>query len=223
VPVARDSEIPVSLLPSANTAIGFSLIELLVVLLIVGLGMSMLRVSFSGSDGYQLRVEAKQFANGTALMAEEAVMANRQWGVDIYRFQDEDSPSADPERFGYRWLVRNEQGLWLPGNDNIRQNEFSFGPGIGLLLELDRSGQEHDIEFKQRVIDPDSQINADLAEGDSLQQEPLIPELWLLSSGEMTEFSLQLFDRENPDMRAHIRGDVLGRVSLDPQDNADAL
>ena len=197
-----------------NRNTGFSLIELLVVLLIIGLGMSMLGVNLSGSSGYQLRSEAKQFANATALMAEEAVLANRQWGVDIYRFQDED---VDGERFGYRWLVRNEQGLWLPGNDSIRQNDFSFGPDIGLLLELEHSGQEQDIEFKQTVVDPASASNPGL--GDAT--EPLIPELWLMSSGEMTEFSLQLFDAQNPEHRAHIRGDILGRVVLDEEDNDD--
>jgi len=197
-------------------ATGFSLIELLVVLLIIGLGMSMLGINLTGNNAYQLRSEAKQFANATALMAEEAVLANQQWGVDIYRFEDE---GRGGERFGYRWLVRNEQGLWLPGNDGIRKNDFSFGPGISLQLELERSGQEQDIEYKQTIIDPASESSLGLAQDDATQ--PLIPELWLMSSGEMTEFSLQLFDTQTPEQKTHIRGDVLGTVVVDEEEDDD--
>ncbi|MFT5578306.1 MAG: general secretion pathway protein H [Paraglaciecola psychrophila] len=196
---------------------GFSLIELLVVMLIIGLGMSMLGINLSGSNGYQLRNEAKQFSNATGLMAQEAVLANRQWGVDIYRYEDQ-APGGG-ERFGYRWLVRNEQGLWLPGNDSIRKNDFSFGQGVGLLLELERSGQEQDIEYKQVIIDPATASDSNAAEDSSA--EPVIPELWLMSSGEITEFSLQIFATENPERRLHIRGDVLGRVALDEKDDDD--
>lgn len=199
---------------------GFSLIELLVVLLIIGLGISMLNINIGGSSGFQLRSEAKQFANNTALMAEDAVLGNQQWGVDIYRqyLTDEKSESSSDERFGYRWLVRNEDGIWLKANDSIRKNDFLFSAEIGLRLELEGYEREQDIELKQDIIDTSKKLLPTQNNTNVIETDPIIPELWLLSSGEMTAFTLLLFHKSNPGLEVKIEGDVLGRVSIADED-----
>jgi len=193
---------------------GFSLIELLAVLLIIGLSISFIGVNLGTNSQFQLRTVAKEFANNTALLAEEAVLSNQQWGVDIYRQYIE-----GVEQIGYRWLVRNDDGFWLEPNSEGGESEFLFPVGIALRLELDDVDREQDIETKKKIIDPTvSQL--DIAnENGVVDADRVQPELWLLSSGEMTAFKVVLFDEENPDTQVEIVGDELGRVVVGQQDN----
>lgn len=197
---------------------GFTLIELLVVVLIVGLGIAVISINVGGNNSYKLRMEAKQFANQTGLMAEEAVLANQQWGVDVFR-----QPVDGAEQFGYRWLVRSEDGIWeLPYTEEFSK-EYTFSPGIGLRLQLDGLDAEQDIEFKQKVAKRTPEWKAAQArqrdkiiddDNSIAKQQQLTPDIWLLSSGEMNAFVLTVFDRENPEAYVEVKGDELGRVTL---------
>lgn len=202
---------------------GFSLVELLVVLLIIGLGFSVVSFNIDDNDVLRLRIEAKQFANNTALIAEQAVLANQQWGVDIYRdVQD------GVEVFGYRWLVRNEENIWQLAEQNRREVDFYFSPNLALRLELEGSDEELEILFKRQIAQyNDSAVASSIAVNDQSIVEQLSnkseadkniePALWLLSSGEMSAFSLTVFDRLNPEIFVVIKGDELGRIVLEQE------
>jgi general secretion pathway protein H len=193
---------------------GFSLIELLAVLLIIGLSISLVSVNLGTNSPQQLRTEAKQFANQTALLAEESVLANQQWGVDFFREYIDGI-----ERFGYRWLVRNDEGVWLEPDNSVSETEFLFSNGLGIRLELEGVDREQTIELKQKVVDPIAAPLDIVDEAGVIDREQVEPELWLLSSGEMTPFSLLLFDEENEDTQIEIVGDELGRVNIGHQDD----
>lgn len=197
---------------------GFSLVELLVVLLIIGLGISLVSVNVGGSDGQLLRLEAKQFANNTSLIAEEAVLSNRQWGVDIYRHID-----GDVEQLGYRWLIRNEDGDWQLAVDDRRPVEFLFSPIINIRLTLEGSDQFVEIVNKRDIDEAepvliDQPVKNGLSIVEQLEadnpQEPVQPALWLLSSGEMSAFVMELFLNDDTDNKVVVIGDELGRITL---------
>ncbi|ARN74841.1 hypothetical protein BST96_12375 [Oceanicoccus sagamiensis] len=202
------------------SARGFSLIELLVVLLIIGLGFSFANFNVGGNDSYRLLAEAKQFANSSALIAEEAILSNQQWGVDIYRQPSDDNDGYNLEQFGYRWLVRNKEGDWELANSSNDKVDFLFSPGIGVRLELEGSAEEVEILFKRvvkertSVFDQQESITEQLSDTEEEQQEPLLPALWLLSSGEISAFSMVLYDATNPDNQVEIKGDELGRITV---------
>ena len=201
---------------------GFSLIELLVVVLIIGLGISFVSTNIGGNNSYRLRAEAKQFANNVSLIAEEAVLGNQQWGVDIFRLSD-----ADGGQFGYRWLVRNDDGIWEVANADTMDVEFLFSPGIGLRLQLDGIDEEQLIEYKRDIAEQGSVFAVRDDENDRgiideqglVDEAPIEPAIWLLSSGEMNAFILTVFDQETTgergaDSNIGIEGDVLGRITV---------
>ena len=201
-------------------ASGFSLVELLVVLLIVGLGINLITVNVGGSDGQQLKLEAKQFANNTALIAEEAVLSNRQWGVDIYRQVDEDGI----EQLGYRWLVRNDDGEWRLAVDDHRPVDFLFSPNVNLRLTLEGSDEfieiltkrEIDEESSRLLVEPEEEEKQSIIEALEAgnPKDPIRPALWLLSSGEISAFEMELFILDDPENKAVVVGDELGRIVL---------
>ena len=201
---------------------GFSLVELLVVIMIIGLGLSFANFNAGSNNDQRLLSEAKIFANSTALIAEEAILGNEQWGVDIYR-----QLIDGKEQYGYRWLVRNEEREWQLANSEDREVDFLFSPGIVLRLELEGADEEIEIKFKQEIVEQErvifesETIVEQMAEEEVDQKEPVLPALWLLSSGEMSTFQMSLFDSENPDNPIEISGDVLGRIVVDAEGKDD--
>jgi general secretion pathway protein H len=198
---------------------GFSLVELLVVLLIIGLGVSFVSMNVAGNNAYQLRIEARNFGNNTSLMAEEAVLSNQQWGVDFFRQYDE--TTEDIEYYGYRWLVRNDDGLWLEANAQVRQTEFIFSPGTIITLQLDGLDQEQIIELKQEIIDPNDSALGIISGNSISNDEPVLPDIWMLSSGEMSAFRLTLYDQENENTEFVVTGDELGRITIGDEGDDD--
>lgn len=204
------------LLKNCRHQTGFSLVELLVVLLIIGLGFSFVSVNVGDNNNQQLRMAARDFANRTALIAEEAVLSNQQWGVDIYRQLIDDG-----EQYGYRWLTRNDQGRWLLANDDRGAVDYVFPVGTALRLELTETGAELDILAKREIDQQRSMQEKKLSLAEQLggqdeQSSELVePALWLLSSGEMSAFTLTVFETDNTDAQIIIRGDALGRIVVE--------
>jgi len=176
---------------------GFSLLELLVVILVIGLAVSL--VSFTGSgdnSAYKLREELRFFANTVSLIAEEAALSGQQRGVDFYW-----DLVDGQEVYGYRWL-KLEEDEWQPYAPVDFDEENFFSPGHDLLVEMDGS----ELEINEKLI-PD--------ESSALDAEKLEPDIWLFSSGEVTPFTLSLTNREAPEQYQTIDVDMLGRISLE--------
>ncbi len=181
-------------------AAGFSLLELLAVVLIIGLAAAL--VSFSGSSSqsdYQLKAQLRHFANAVSLLAEEASLAGEQRGVDLYR-----ELLDGEEIYAYRWLRRVE-GQWEVYTPADFTEENLFPSGYGLLLEVDES----EVVITAKLIP---------AETNSLDSEELLPDIWLFSSGEITPFVLSLVSREQPENEQLLRVDMLGRMTLDDEE-----
>lgn len=199
---------------------GFSLVELLVVLLIIGLGFSFANFNMGGNQNYRLLSEARQFANSSALIAEEAILSNTQWGVDIYRQPADNSDGYKLEQYGYRWLVRNKEGDWKLANSTNDEVDFLFSPGISVRLELEGSEEQVEILLKRvakeqaSVFDKEKGIAEQLTDTENEQEKPLLPALWLLSSGETSAFRMTLYDAQSPDNQVEIKGDELGRIKV---------
>ena len=101
---------------------GFTLVELLVVLVIIGITLGLASLNAIPSPRQELENEAQRIALLLQLARDEAIVRNRQVAFE-----------ANPER--YRFTVRNDTG-WEPvtRDDLLRERTFKSAP---LQLALD--------------------------------------------------------------------------------------
>ena len=156
---------------------GFTLVELLVVLLIIGIMVTFAGLSLRGDPlSEHLREETRRLAALLELAAEDALLEGRELAVRI-----------EPD--GYRFL-RLEQGRWLGLTEGVlRPRPLPAGMELELRLQEEGSapGAGEDEEDVER------------------------PQVYVLSSGEMTPFTLRL-QAADRDLRYELRADRLGRL-----------
>ena len=105
-----------------RAARGFTLLELMIVLLIAGITLGLATLNLAPTMHKNLQNEAQRVALLLQLARDEAIVRNR-----LVAFE------ADGD--GYRFLVRNES-RWdlVEGDDLLRERPFKHGP---LILTLD--------------------------------------------------------------------------------------
>lgn len=176
---------------------GFSLLELLVVVMIIGLGLAVIGFATGTNRPLELRNSAREFANLTALVEEEAVLSREPWGVQIYRDIDEDGAEA----IAYRFLHFAGEKGWQIESPRDTAAGGRFAPSVVAILEL---------EGAEQLIEP-------LTEKKSPE-----PTIWLAPGGEVTPFVLQLRFKDADDGPV-VRSDALGRIQLELQKNDELL
>ena len=148
---------------------GFTLLELMVVVVIAALLFTFVALSINPrSAGDNLKQEALRFHRLLQLLLDEAVLKGEDYGIEIAMRE-------------YRFLRRSDN-RWVPiENDKVlRQRELPEE----MLMELA-------VESTDIVIE---RSNDDDNGDDSDKREVILPQVFLLSSGEITpEFSLQFY------------------------------
>lgn len=177
---------------------GFSLIELLVVMLIIGIGIGFVTLMMGTNEPQQLRNAVREFANLTSLVEEEAVLTREPWGLQIYRERNSDGD----EFIAYRFLhFAGEEGWQLAAPTDTAAGG-RFASSVVAVLE---------IEGAEQLIEP-------LPE----KKEKIEPTIWLAPGGEVTPFELKLRfkgDEHGP----VVRSDALGRIELELQKKDELL
>lgn len=157
---------------AALRSAGFSLLELMVVVAIIGLmaGLVVFTGGLQGEARLQER-EAYRLSGLIELLREEALMQNRDHAVEFtesgYRFLQYDYVER-------RWLVPLNERLFV---------DYAL-PDENLRLELAIEGRFATLEFEFE----------DAPENDAENE----PQLLILSSGELTPFQLDFVFRDNP-------------------------
>jgi general secretion pathway protein H len=163
---------------------GFTLVEILVVMLIIAavISLTVLSVNSTGRDS-QLDEESRRIEGLVGLLHERALLEGRDFGLRIepaaYEFVFYDSRRN-------RWLMMDQER-------EFRHRELP--KGISFQLQLDS---------QTVVIKP---VDRNLSGGD-----PPGPQVAIAASGEGTPFRLILL-REATQAKAVVDGDALGKVS----------
>lgn len=164
---------------------GFTLIELLVVLVIISMFSGMIVLSIGDNFSRELRGEAERFQRLVVAATDEAIYTSSQLGVVI----DKNSYS----------LVRLDtvSQSWQPFNSQAFRMH-SLPESMKMTWSVDgftRPGTEdapQDLSFGDDAVDANN--NDDESEGSGLN---LTPQLLMLSSGEVSVFSVEFSAADN--------------------------
>lgn len=157
--------------PKRRGAAGFTLIEVMVVVLIIGITVSLVTLSVSSGERPAL-TEAKRLKTLLSMVGEEAILQGRNFGMRV-----------EPD--GYRFYLLSADG-WLPlsGDDLLRERALSSG----LRLELETEGVR--FEFPKEADEADS--------GERKKDADDGPQLYFLASGEVSPFTLTIESFDGP-------------------------
>ena len=188
---------------------GFTLIEVMLVVLIIGLvaGFAMYTVDSSGPQN-KLKRSAQKFVALTELALDKAVLSGRDFGI-----------AFDQEQYHFVELVEQR---WQPLQDKIFQEQSL--EEIDISLEVEGFEWRPDLEtFGSNELFGEREIDRDQDE----IEKPHIPQLLILSSGELTPFTLGwqiasslsvgLTERQQQ-YRVETKGNSLGLMTLEVRD-----
>lgn len=190
---------------------GFTLLEIIVVMLIIGVMATFAMLSIGGrSSDDRLQAEASRLRKIMALAADESLFKGEQLGLLV-------------ETDGYRLLALGSGG-WAPYTGGAALRPHSVQEPIVMTLTVEgRPTPLHDAPIKPEAEDaddePPSDGRLDLS-GDADTSNGPAPQIMVLSSGEMTPFALEFSVPDQPS-RYRVEGDLMGRVKSGRVDERD--
>jgi general secretion pathway protein H len=187
---------------SGKSAAGFTLIEVLVIVIIIGIVSAAVLLSFGVlGDDRALQQQARRFASLVDLAADESLMQGRDYGVEF-------------TRSGYRFLEYDPlSGQWqeIIGDEIFRPRQLDEGLDLELVLE----GRNILLgeRFAEAATDGEKEEDEELA-------DDFAPHVLIMSSGEVTPFNLYIL-RPADRSELHVEMSVTGEIEI--QQAAQAL
>lgn len=171
---------------------GFTLVEILVVIVIVGLLASMAILTIGSNPQQLLKQEAQRALAVLQLATDEALLEGREYGLFI-------------DRESYQIVQFNEQTLLWEADPTPAFARYSLPNDINMNLESEG-----------KVVDLGKLLNRD-SEQKQQTENNLQPRLLLLSSGEVTPFTLA-FSADYLPKRFTLSSDGLAGIKLGSTD-----
>jgi len=158
---------------------GFTLLEVMVVLVLIGIIFSFAVLSVSRNDQDELmKRETRRLATLIDLANDEAVIRGQEFAIHF-------------TETGYDFLVLQLEGWQDPQDDRLLKS-YRLPKGVRVRIEVEG--------------DPPGLDRKDKKTGDTRT-----PQVYLLSSGEMTPFSVT-FEAEGARVRYHLTASLLGKL-----------
>ncbi|MCK5308861.1 MAG: type II secretion system minor pseudopilin GspH [Zetaproteobacteria bacterium] len=182
------SPMPVS---SFRQSAGFTLIELMVVIVLIGIIFTFAALSLGGDDVAELmEQETRRLVTVLDVASDEAIIRGEELAI---HFTDS----------SYEFLVLGAAGWQAPEDDALLKAHTLPGD-IELRLEV-----EGELPLLLAVA-PDEA-------GESGDEGALVPQAYILSSGEMTPFTVTL-QSELSDARYYLTASLLGELTWELED-----
>ena len=183
-----------------RVARGFTLLEILVVVALIGLTavLFMVNISGGGEEG-KLQTEAERLVALIKLVQEETELTGQELGL---RVEDD----------GYLWVELNTAGKWLPLTGDRFLTQRTLPEPILLKLELENLPF---VEDNERLTEANSLFEDTKLFEDDEKKKRFEPQILVLPGGEMTPFRLGIINEEL-ELDWLLEGNELGELRLLP-------
>jgi general secretion pathway protein H len=189
---------------------GFTLIELMAVLVIIGMAVSLMTISVGdGNRGQKIKQQSRALYKSIELAIEEASFNQVELGIRFDPYFEE----GNSNQYQYRWLIfdHKERQWFLLESEELQKTVLM--PEIDLEIEVEGNpvliGEEKDSDEALFALNDEK-----------LGQGPLIePDIYFLSSGEMPDFTIRINDSQRDNYSAdelssfRIKGNFIGQLT----------
>ncbi len=202
---------------SYSKAVGFTLIEVMVVIFIMGIAASAVVLNFSSESPEQaLKKQTQRTAVIFNMASDFAVLNQRQLGLRV-----------DQESNSYYFMALNEEQEWVKLDQDKIFEEHTLPESFSLSLSLTDLPWENDNNlFSSDGLDEELSLDNDRVEIGQEEEKKLDPpQIFIFSSGEITPFSLALsYEPEfSRDLPVHFRLNGQDSIPLIIEGPLDAL
>ena len=173
---------------------GFTLIELLTVVLLIAVIAGFSAFSLSGDPHRTMETFAKRFTQQFEFLTEDSAFSGNEYGLLV-------------EKDSYRYVVWDQTRWRMPQDKSIAQTQ-KFPELIDVDLFLDQES------ILSLISETTLLYNSNDEDDNDNEEEIEPPQILILSSGEVTPFSLQLKDRSS-EMVLKVDIDALGRTKVE--------
>jgi general secretion pathway protein H len=171
-------------LPNTLSCNGFTLLEIMVVLVLIGIIFSFAVLSVSRNDQDEaMKRETHRLATLIDMANDEAVIRGQEFAIHF-------------TEHGYAFLVLQIEG-WQELQDDRLLKSYKLPEGISVRIEVEG--------------EPPG-----LGQPDKKAEDTRTPQVYILSSGEMTPFSAT-FQAEQSRIRYHLTATMLGKLDWEAE------
>ncbi|HHI5411838.1 TPA: type II secretion system minor pseudopilin GspH [Vibrio metoecus] len=162
---------------------GFTLLEILLVLVLISVSAVAVIATFPASVKDEAKISAQSFYQRLLLLNEEAILSGQDFGVRV-----------DVDARSLTFLQLTAEKGWQKWQNDKMTNQTTLKDGLQLDFELGGGAWQKD----DRLFNPGSLFDEEMfADKKEEKQEPP-PQLFVLSSGEVTPFVLSVFPKGQP-------------------------
>jgi len=157
---------------------GFTLIEVMVVIVLIGLMASVVQFNFTGNEPEKiLEKESQRFSAIFNLAAEYSMLNNLELGLVV-----------DEKQKSYQFLGFDGE-KWVPATGNPALIEYNLPEEIDIVLTLD--GLPLDEPPLINVLRENEDSDLYFSGSELEEEEQIIPQVYILSGGDLTPFTLR--------------------------------
>ena len=188
--------------------LGFTLIELMVVMVLLGLISSIaLTTVGGGNQKRELNNEVNRLHTVLRMAAEESIFSNTEIGVVI-------------DTGMYEFLTFDESnGQWVSAEPHFLR---SYPLPEWISLDFQREGKERQLLGSGANGDLESDSDPDYESSILETETSKKPDLMLLSSGEVTGFTISMQIEDDSDSRIEIKTNDQGEIILPAHEQDDS-
>ncbi len=187
---------------SASREKGFSLLELIIVLVIIGVIVGTITIAIIDTREDKLNFEARRLAARLSLAIDESILMDQELGLEV-------------ETDRYRFLTLGEVH-WqeITAEDDLHLGEQKLPEEMEIQLSVDNLfslfNQENNLNKLFQEVDENNQ-EEDEADPNAL----LRPQIYLMSSGEINPFVLLIGYEGDEPVYFQIQGTFDGKITLE--------